>query len=163
MQTSPWWDQFECELAAALSKITTSAIGRECQLYKEQALRSMRIASGREILVIILRRYEVDFGGALQVDVQSLLSLTWKGKLEEFLDAMDTRLSRMTREPDDQLLSSIVIPQLRQCKELELDYAHVQAALALHVRSQQRVTLKLNSQTLEETTTFFTLVRQWIV
>ena len=121
-RVSSRWDAFDTELSCALLKIAKGAIGREVLLHQEQCLRDMRTATGKELLVIIVRRYELTYGQALQVDTQTLMSLSWKGKLEEFLDSLDASLSRMTREPDDALLLTVVEPLLRQAPELEMDF-----------------------------------------
>ena len=121
-RVSPRWDAFDTELSCALAKIAKGAIGRKVLLHQEQCLRDMRTATGSELLVIIVRHYELTYGQALQVDMQTLMSLSFKGKLEEFLDNLDASLSRMTREPDDALLLTIVEPLLRQAPELEMDF-----------------------------------------
>ena len=65
-------------------------------------------------------------GGSLRKRVNSLIAEALrcpnKGKLEEFLDNLDACLSRMTREPDNALLLTIVEPLLRQAPELEMDF-----------------------------------------
>ena len=136
-RVSPRWDAFDTELSCALAKIAKGAIGRKVLLHQEQCLRDMRTATGSELLVIIVSHYELTYGQALQVDMQTLMSLSFKGKLEEFLDNLDASLSRMTREPDDALLLTIVEPLLRQAPELEMDFNIFDRAASDSVRSRR--------------------------
>ena len=116
------WDAFDTELASALLKSASGAVAREIQLYQEQCNRELRPFGGRPVLYMILKRYELNYGQALQVDIAALQALTFKGDLEGYLDALDSRLAIMVQEPDQALLLSIVEPELRKCSELSLDF-----------------------------------------
>ena len=119
----PKWDPFDTELASALQKTATGgAIAREIQLYQERCSRELRPFGGRPVLFMILKRYELNYGQALQVDLSSLSALKFSGDLEAYLDALDSRLSVMVKEPDESLLLAIVEPELRQCPELALEF-----------------------------------------
>ena len=45
-----------------------------------------------------------------------------KGDLEAYIDGLDRILSTFPSEPDEDLLQSLIIPQLRKCKDLEPDF-----------------------------------------
>ena len=69
----------------------------------------------------ILRRFEFNFGQALQVDMSMLNALKFSGDLEVYLDALDSRLSVMIGEPNEHMLLAIVEPELRSCPDLVLE------------------------------------------
>ncbi|CAK0791463.1 unnamed protein product, partial [Prorocentrum cordatum] len=97
-------------------------VGREVQLYQERCAREIRPFGGRPVLYMILKRYEVNFGQALHVDLSTIQALKFSGDLEAYLDALDSRLSIMMKEPDEALLLAIVVPELRQCPDLALEF-----------------------------------------
>ena len=45
-----------------------------------------------------------------------------KGDLEAYLAGLGRTISIFPHQPDEDLLQSLVIPQLRTCKDLELDF-----------------------------------------
>ena len=55
--------------------------------------------SGRAALYILLKRYEIDRGAAVQVDLSVLLALTYNGELELFLDKIDSVLAGLVVQP----------------------------------------------------------------
>ncbi|CAK0865136.1 unnamed protein product, partial [Prorocentrum cordatum] len=115
-------DPFDTELASALRKVATGGVGREVQLYQERCAREIRPFGGRPVLYMILKRYEVNFGQALHVDLSTIQALKFSGDLEAYLDALDSRLSIMMKEPDEALLLAIVVPELRQRPDLALEF-----------------------------------------
>ena len=52
-------------------------------LYREQCERKMTTATGAALLFIFLRRYEIERGQALQVDLQILMAHKYQGNLED--------------------------------------------------------------------------------
>ena len=76
-----------------------------------------------EMLFKILKRYEIEKGQAMQVDVTTLLAHKYRGNLEEYLDGLDAKLSMLSKEPDQDFLLSLVEPELRKCKALEIDFS----------------------------------------
>ena len=74
---------------------------RELLLFQEEQARLGRPMSGRAALWHFLRRFHLDRGQALHVDISTLLALEFKGDLEGYLDALDAALMSMTKMPDD--------------------------------------------------------------
>ena len=108
------WDSFDTALNAGISKIAVGAVGREILLYQEQCGRNGTVATGLSLLYLVLKRYELDHGQALQVDYSILQNHKYNGRLEEFLDGLDSKLSNLTKEPDPDWLLVILEPEFRK-------------------------------------------------
>ena len=59
----------------------------------------------------------------MRVNLAALNALKYHGELEVYLDALDSRLTMMTTEPDEALLLAIVEPELRKCADLAYEFA----------------------------------------
>ena len=68
-------------------------------------------------LYLLLKRFDIERGQALQVDMQVLLAHKWQGNLEIYLNGLDRKLMQFVKEPDPYLLLSLVEPELRKAKE----------------------------------------------
>ena len=67
------WEPFDAALTVAVKKITSGAVQRELLLYYEACTREGKVATGAASLYMILRRYEVERGQAMQIDINTLL------------------------------------------------------------------------------------------
>ena len=87
----------DTELASALKKVATGGAGREVQLYLERCAREIRPFGGRPVLYMISKRYEVNFGQTLHVDLSTIQAPKFSVDLAAYLDALDSRLSIMMK------------------------------------------------------------------
>ena len=101
-----------------------------CSCTQRDALDHLCPPSGKAALFIILKRYELNCGQALQVDLSALTALEFNGYAESYLDALGSRLSVVVGEPNENLLLAIVAPELRPCPELAFEFSTFDRALA---------------------------------
>ena len=90
------WDLFDTELCAALTRSATGTVDRELQLYQERCARRGIPVAGRAVLYIMLKRFELDGGQAMRVNLNALNALKHHGELEAYRDALDSMLTMMT-------------------------------------------------------------------
>ena len=107
------WEPLDTEIYTAIYNVATGSIGRELMLYREKLSRDKDAATGLAFLFLVLQRFETDRGHALQIDLEILQKHKAHGNLEEYIDGLDSKLSMLTKEPDPDLLMSLVEPQLR--------------------------------------------------
>ena len=112
------WDDLDTALATAILEISRGPVKREILMYQEEQLHKGQPLCGRPALWIFLRRYTIDKGQSVHVDLNSLLKIEFDGDLELFLDTFDHCLLNLHVPPTEELLHAILEPQLRRCKGL---------------------------------------------
>ena len=75
------WDQFDTELCSAVLKVANGAAKRELALYQESRQACGYPMSGRAALFLLIKRLKVVTGSMLQIEMQSLLALEFKGDM----------------------------------------------------------------------------------
>ena len=93
---SSGWDDLDTSLMAAVNKIAKGPVQREITMYREDLLQRGLPMSGRSALWILLRRFHIDMGQTLHVDLNCLMQLKFEGDLELFLDSLDHCLKNMS-------------------------------------------------------------------
>ena len=71
---------------------------------------------------MILHGYVIEKSQAAQVDMLSLMMHKYNGNLEVYLDGLDSKLSMLSKEPDPDLLLSLVEPELRKVAALAPEF-----------------------------------------
>ena len=115
-KVSKRWDSFDTEPSAAVFNCTSGSLTHELILYRETCERELRPASGMAHLHLMLKRYDIERGQALQVDTQVLLAQKYQGSLENYLNGLDAKLVQFIKEPDPDLLMALVEPELRKAE-----------------------------------------------
>ena len=73
--------------------------------------------SGRAALWFILQKYVVEAGALQQVGLSRLIGLTFSGDLGLFLESIDKILTELVDPAWEDLVSTIVVPQLREASK----------------------------------------------
>ena len=83
-------------------------------MYRDTLQRSGLDVSGRATLWFVLQKYVVEAGAIQQVGLSRLNGLTFSGDLGLFLDSLDKILTELVEPASEDLVSTIVVPQLRE-------------------------------------------------
>ena len=75
--------------------------------------------SGRAALWFVLQKYVVEAGALQQVGLSRLIGLTFSGDLGLFLDSLDKILTELVEPASEDLVSTIVVPQLREASKIK--------------------------------------------
>ena len=74
--------------------------GRKLMLYMEECTREGRRSTGAALLYMVLKLYEVNTGHLKQIDLITLMSLKWSGNLENYIEALEIKLTTLSSDPD---------------------------------------------------------------
>ena len=107
------WERFDAELAAACFRFASGEVLRRLKMYRDALQRRGLDVSGRAALRFVLQKYVVDSGAVQQVRLSRLMGLTFSGDLGLFLDSLDKILTELAEPASEDLVSTIVVPQLR--------------------------------------------------
>ena len=110
------WDSFDTEVSTAVFGCASSSLRHELILYRERCEREQRPCTGQAQLFLFLQRWDIERGQALQIDMQTLMGHKFNGSLEAYLNGLDEKLMNFIKEPDPDLLLSLVEPELRKAK-----------------------------------------------
>jgi hypothetical protein len=119
------WEDLDTALAVAVLEIARGPVKRELLLFQELMLRKGEPLCGRSAVFILLRRYHIDSGTQMQMDLTSVMSLKYEGDLEIYLDKLDFILLEADTAIPEQFLYAIIEPELRKCKELAADFVYL--------------------------------------
>ena len=86
------WDDLDTELANAIMRIAAGSLCREILLYSESRRQVGSPVSGRAIVYLFLKRYDMDRGQVLHVDLAALIQLQYRNDLEAYLDDVENVL-----------------------------------------------------------------------
>ena len=75
--------------------------------------------SGRAALWFVLQKYVVEAGALQQVGLSRLIGLTFSGDLGLFLDSLDKILTELVEPASEDLVSTLVVPQLREASKIK--------------------------------------------
>ena len=84
--------------------------------------------SGRAALWFVLQQCVVEAGALQQVGLSRLIGLTLSGDLGLFLDSLDKILTELVEPASEDLVSTIVVPQLRDTSKTKTYHS-----LAVHM------------------------------
>ena len=90
----------------------------DIQTYQLERSRRHEQPYGRAALWHVFRRFQLDYGAALAVDYQNLISLQMHGDLAGFMNSWDNCLMATSQPPDDHMLRALLDPQLRKRRAL---------------------------------------------
>ena len=109
------WERFDAELAAACFRF---ASGVRCfarlKMYRDTLQRRGLDVSGRAAVWFVSQKYVVEAGALQQVGLSRLIGLTFSGDLGLCLDSLDKILTELVEPASSDLVSTIVVPQLRE-------------------------------------------------
>ena len=111
------WERFDAELAAACFRFASGEVLRKLKMYRDALQRRGLDVSGRAALWFVLQKYVVEVGALQQVGLSRLMGLTFSGDLGLFLDSLDKILTELTEPASEDLVSTIVVPQLREASK----------------------------------------------
>ena len=109
------WEPFDTELSSAVRGIATGSLKRKLLNIQERFHMTGSVLSGRLALWHLYGQYIVERGQASQVELTQLLAHQFDGDLSIYLDGLDAILLSFHKEPDEDLLLTLVEPQLRKC------------------------------------------------
>ena len=111
------WERFDAELAAACFRFASGEVLRRLKMYRDALQRRGLDVSGRAALWFVLQKYVVEGGALQQVGFSRLIGLTFSGDLGLFLDSLDKILTELVELASEDLVSTIVVPQLREASK----------------------------------------------
>ena len=91
---------------------------------------------GRAALYHVHQKYALSAAATLAIDLQTLIALKFNGDLEGFMRAWDFCILATSEVPTPDFLHAVLDPQLRNCKQLERAFAHLDGAEPLRVEDQ---------------------------
>ena len=86
-------------------------------MYRDALQRRGLDMSGRAALWFVLQKYVVEAEALQQVGLSRLIGLTFSGDLGLFLDSHDKILTELVEPASEDLVSTIVVPQLREASK----------------------------------------------
>ena len=111
------WERFDVELAAACFRFASGEVLRRLKMYRDTLQRRGLDVSCRAALWFVLQKYVVEAGALQQVGLSRLIGLTFSGDLGLFLDSLDKILTELVEPASEDLVSTIVVPQLREASK----------------------------------------------
>ena len=111
------WERFDAELAAACFRFASGEVLRRLKMYRDALQRRGLDVSGRAALWFVLQKYVVEAGALQQVGLSRLIGLTFSGDLGLFVDSLDKILTELVEPASEDLVSTIVVPQLREASK----------------------------------------------
>ena len=111
------WERFDAELAAACFRFASGEVLRRLKMCRDALQRRGLDVSGRAALWFVLQKYVVEAGALQQVGLSRLIGLTFSGDLGLFLDSRDKILTELVDPASKDLVSTIVVPQLREASK----------------------------------------------
>ena len=111
------WERFDAELAAACFRFASGEVLRRLKMYRDALQRRGLDVSGRAALWFVLQKYVVEAGALQQVGLSRLIGLTFSRDLGLFLDSLDKILTELVEPASEDLVSTIVVPQLREASK----------------------------------------------
>ena len=108
------WERFDAELAAECFRFASGEVLRRLKMYRDALQLDV---SGRASLWFVLQKYVVEAGALQQVGLSRLMGLTYSGGLGLFLDSLDQILTELAEPASEDLVSTIVVPQLREASK----------------------------------------------
>ena len=109
------WERFE--LAAACFRYASGEVLRRLKMYRDALQRRGLDVSGRPALWFVLQKYVFEDGALQQVGLSNLIGLTFSGDLGLFLDSLVKILTELVEPALEDLVSTIVVPQLREASK----------------------------------------------
>ena len=86
-------------------------------MYRDALQRRGLDVSGRAALWFVLQKYVVEAGALQQVGLSRLIGPTFSGDLGLFLDSLDKILMELVEPASEDLVSTIMVPQLREASK----------------------------------------------
>ena len=111
------WERFDAELAAACFRFASGEVLRRLKMYRDTLQRRGLDVFGRAALWFVLQKYIVETGALQQVGLSRLIGLTFSGDLGLFLDSLDKILTELVEPASEDLVLTIVVPQLREASK----------------------------------------------
>ena len=93
---------------------------------------------GRAALYHVYQKFALSAAATLAFDLQTLIALKFNGGLEGFMRAFDFYILAMSEVPTPDFLYAVLDPQLRNCKQLERAFAHLDGAEPLPAEDRLR-------------------------
>ena len=69
-------------------------------------------------MYFVLERFKLERGAAMAIDLTTLVGLESNGDLESFLSTWDYTLMSLSKQPDEDLVHTLLETQLRKCKAI---------------------------------------------
>ena len=113
------WERFDAVLYEGVMGFASADLKRQLTNYQQRCYAQRVTPSGRYALRHLLRKYAVSRGTTVQSDLTRLLSHKAAGDLSLYLDGLDNLLLNLDEPPTENLLHSLVEPQLRTFKSME--------------------------------------------
>ena len=113
-QCSRKWERFDAELAAACFRFASGEVLRRLKMYRDALQRHGRDVSGRAALWFIMQKYVVDAGALQQVGLSRRMGHAYSNDLGLYLDGLDKILEELAEPASEDLVATIVVPQLRE-------------------------------------------------
>jgi hypothetical protein len=112
------WDDLDTALATAMVDIARGPLKRELLMYQEKQSKRGEPLCGRAAVFMMFRRFQIEKGASIQVDLNQLMCLRFNGDLEGYLDAWDDVLLGLNKKPDDDWLLGLLETELRKVTAL---------------------------------------------
>ncbi|CAK0800353.1 unnamed protein product [Prorocentrum cordatum] len=116
------WQPFDAELFSAVMRYSAGEPKRKLTTCREQCYKQGVPPAGRWAFWHAIRKSVLERGTATQVDLTALMTREFRGDLSLYLDGLDAILEHLREPPDEALLHACVVPQLRKCRPLALDF-----------------------------------------
>ena len=120
------FESLDAKLSAALRKVTTGALGRKItRLSNEDARKRGRLMSGRQTLWMIYQDFRMDERQVGLFSLEELFKVTLAGdNLVKFLEDWDLAVANLEKEPDEDVMETLVVKQLRKSSKLKVEIKH---------------------------------------
>ena len=140
----------DAKLAAALANAAPNDFQRILQARKHEALKEGAMVTGRQILFLIDQHFRMTEADGAVYDTEHLFSVTVEGdRLQEFLSTWDTVLAGLKQAPDDTILETLFLRQIRKCRSMEQDVAYYDRLTSDHVEKNYQYLLRCARKVVE--------------
>ena len=126
-QTTGRWEDLDSVLSLAVLQIARGPVRRDILKFQELNLHKGEPLGGRQALFIMLKRYNIDSGTQMQLDLSKINTLKYDGDLEIFLDKLDYVLLDVNTSIPEEFLYAVIEPELRKCNELAPNFVALDA------------------------------------
>ena len=94
-------------------------------IHQETQAQEGKLLQGRAALWYVYRQYALSAAATHAIGFQSLINLKFTGDLKGFLQSWDTCILVISLVPSPDLLHSLLEPKMRECKQLQPAFAHL--------------------------------------
>ena len=115
----------DAKLASALRKVVDGALGRRItRLSREEARKHGRQMRGRQVLWLIYQEYKMEERAVGAFSLKELFKIILiNDDLVRFIEDWELALANLEKEPDEDVLETLVIAQLEKSQKLKTDIA----------------------------------------